>query len=59
MLNRHGPAGQKLIAPYDGNIGRIEFEDAKPELEKVEIYKEATGMESQSGSRKFIGNNLG
>jgi KaiC/GvpD/RAD55 family RecA-like ATPase len=29
MLNRHGPGNQKALVDYDGNIGKIQFNDAK------------------------------
>lgn len=31
LLNRHGESSQKLVAPYNGNIGLIDFESAKIE----------------------------
>lgn len=34
MLNRYGPSNQKLVAHYNGNIGLIDFENAKMETEK-------------------------
>lgn len=29
MLNRHGPSQQKVVVPYNGNIGRIDFDRVK------------------------------
>jgi phage/plasmid primase-like uncharacterized protein len=34
MLNRHGPSGQRIVAPYNGNVGLIDFESAKIETDK-------------------------
>lgn len=35
MLNRHGPSGQKFVIPYNGNIGRVDFEKARLDDEKT------------------------
>jgi replicative DNA helicase len=48
MLNRHGPAHQKLIAPYDGNIGRIDFD-------KVVLDKQKNKETPKSAPKKNKG----
>lgn len=51
VLNRNGPANHRLIVPYDGNIGRIDFDGAQLESANNDPATNAEKASNHAGSR--------